>query len=233
MLTGLATLLFFGFAGGLLFERLKLPGLIGMLLAGMIIGPYGFDLLGEDLMAISHDLRMIALIIILLRAGFGLNRRHLQKVGVKVLPLSILPNIFEGFAVVLLAMWLLDFTFLQAGVLGFIIAAVSPAVVVPAMLTLMNKGIGMNKKIPVMILSAASLDDVFAITFFSTFLGLYLGTQTNLGLQLLNIPLAIAIGVALGVLLGVLLVWFFKKMHMRDSRKVVLIMAIAMFMVIV
>ncbi len=233
MLTGLAILLFVGFVGGFLFEQLRLPGLIGMLVAGIIIGPYGLDLLGDDLMAISYDLRMIALIIILLRAGFGLNRKHLQKVGVKVLPLSILPNVLEGFAVTLMAMWLLDFTFLQGGVLGFIVAAVSPAVVVPAMLKLMDKGIGMNKKIPVMILSAASLDDVFAITFFSTFLGLYLGTQTNLGLQLLNIPLAIAIGIALGVVLGLGLVYFFKKVSIRDSRKVVLILSLAMFMVVV
>jgi len=227
----LAILFFFGFLGGLLFEWLRLPGLIGMLLVGILLGPHGFDLFSDALMGISYDLRLIALVVILLRAGLGLNKRQLQAVGKTAVFLAIIPNLLEGFTVALLAMWLLGFTFLEAGILGFIIAAVSPAVVVPAMIRFMDKRLGMNKKVPVLILSSASLDDVFAITFFSAFLGVYLGTHENIGLQLLNIPLAIAIGVLLGIALGFILVWFFNKVHMRDSKKVVLILAVSFFMV--
>ncbi len=230
MLLSMAVLLFFGLIGSLVFQKMKLPGLLGMLLMGIVIGPYGLDWLHNDLMNVSADLRMIALIIILLRAGLGLNRRKIQAVGPTALYMSFIPGILEATAIAFMAMWLLGFSFVQGGILGFIIAAVSPAVVVPSMLMLMDKRIGTNKNIPTMILSAASLDDVFAITFFSTFLGLYFGTG-NLGFQVMSIPLAIFLGVMLGILAGLFLVWLFNKIHLRDSKKVVLILSLAFFLV--
>jgi len=226
-----ASVLFFGFLGGFLFEKMKLPPLIGMLLAGIVIGPSGFDLLSDALLEVAHDLRVVALIIILLRAGLGLDRSRLGETGKRSLPLAIIPNLLEGLSLAVLAMWFFEFTFVQGAILGFIVAAVSPAVVVPAMLNLMDRKIGMKRKLPVVVLTAASLDDVFAIALFSSFLGLYLGTQSSFGLQLFNVPLAIFLGVLLGLLVGLVLLVFFRRFRIRDSRKVVLLLAVSMFLV--
>ncbi len=229
MIFSVAMLLLFGLMGNQLFKLLKLPGLIGMLLVGVLIGPYALDLLDENLLAISEDLRMMALIIILLKAGLNLNTEKLKSIGPNASLMAVLPVLSEGLAIAALSIWLLDFTFVQGGVLGFVIAAVSPAVVVPAMVKLMKKGTGMNKSIPVMILSAASLDDVFAITLFSMFTGIYIGTQTNIVLQLLGIPLAIGLGIALGLLIGIIVVKVFERFHLRDSKKIVLVLALSLF----
>ncbi len=231
MMLSLAYLIIFGMLGNVLFKTFKLPGLIGMLLAGMVIGPQGLNLLDGTMLAISEDLRKIALIIILLRAGLGLNRRVLMRIGKKATALSIIPVLFEGFFVLLLMMWLFDFHFVQAGMAGFILAAVSPAVIVPAMLKLMKNKVGVKKNIPTLVLSAASVDDVIAITLFSTFLSIYFSQTVNVLGHILGIPISIGLGILLGVLIGVVLVYLFNRYHMRDSNKVVLLIAIGIFMV--
>jgi len=233
MALSLALIIMLGLLFNRAFEKLKLPGLLGLLILGVILGPYGLDwlfkdfLLTEDVIRLSSDFRKIALIVILLRAGFGIKKETLEKVGVPALKLSCIPGVMEGFAVIGLAMYFLKFSFVEAGMLGFIIAAVSPAVVVPSMLKLVESGKGASKGIPTMILAGASIDDVIAITIFSSFLGMYGGSQVNLGRQLLNIPISIILGGLIGVGLGFALVWFFKKIHLRDTKKVLIILSIA------
>ncbi len=233
MALSLAVIMVLGLAFNKLFEKMKLPGLLGMLILGVILGPYGLDwlfkdfLMTEDVIRLSSDFRKIALIVILLRAGFGIKKETLEKVGVPALKLSCIPGVMEGFAVLGLGMLLLDLSFVEAGMLGFIIAAVSPAVVVPSMLNLVERGKGAAKGIPTMILAGASIDDVIAITVFSSFLGMYGGGKVNLGRQLLNIPISIILGGLIGVAIGFVLVWFFKKYHLRDTKKVLIILSIA------
>lgn len=231
MALSLAIIILGGLAASLLFEKMKLPGLLGMLLLGILIGPYCFDLLGSEMLANSDDFRKIALIIILLRAGLGLKRAELQKVGGTALKLSCIPGIIEGFTIAFLSMGFLGFSFYQGGILGFIIAAVSPAVVVPLMLYFNEHKIGTNKNIPTLVLAGASIDDVFAIIIYSTFLGLYSGSQVNIGIQLLNIPLSVILGLIAGALIGILLVVLFNRYHIRDSKKVLLILAVAILLI--
>ncbi len=227
----IAIIMFFGMLGNLLFIKLKLPGLLGMLIAGVIIGPYSLNLIDDSVLSISADLRNIALIIILLRAGFGLNRKELKKIGKTAIKMSFIPGIMEGLSIALVSIWLLNLDFIRGGMLGFIIAAVSPAVVVPLMLRFIEEKKGMRKGIPVLILSAASIDDVFAITIFTSFMGFYANKNFNIAYQLLNIPLSIILGVILGLVIGTVLLWLFNKFHIRDSKKVILILTLAIFMV--
>ncbi|MGE4284433.1 MAG: cation:proton antiporter [Clostridia bacterium] len=230
MATSLALIMLLGLLLNTLFTKLKMPGLLGMLILGVVIGPYGFNLLDAELLKVSGDFRKIALIIILLRAGFGISRDTLNKVGSTALKLSCIPGLLEGFTIAFVSIKLLGFTFIQGGILGFIIAAVSPAVVVPQMLDFTEKGIGTNKGIPTLILAGASIDDVFAITIFTTFLGLYSGSHVNIGIQLLNIPISIILGIVSGLLLGLLMVHLFKIYHIRDTKKVLLILGSAILL---
>lgn len=230
MAMSIAIIILFGLMGGFLFTKIKLPGLLGMLLVGVLIGPYGLNWLSAEMLAVSGDFRKIALIIILLRAGLGIRKSELQKVGKTALWLSFVPGVFEGLTVALVSMKLLGFDFVRGGMLGFILAAVSPAVVVPLMLRFIEERRGMKKGIPVLVLSAASIDDVFAITFFTVFAGFYANEHFHITRQLLNIPLSILLGVLLGLGLGMLLVWLFKKIHIRDSKKAILVLAVAILM---
>ena len=230
MAASLAVILLLGLPAKRMFERLKLPGLLGMLILGVLIGPHGMDLLQESMLQISSDLRSIALIIILLRAGLGLKKEDLKSVGITALKMSCIPGLIEGLLIALASMFFLDFSFIQGGILGFIIAAVSPAVVVPSMLNLMENNIGTKKGVPTLILAGASIDDVFAITVFSAFLGLYSGSNMNIGIQLLNIPISIFMGVMAGVILGIVLIQIFKRYNIRDIRKVLLILGVAILL---
>lgn len=230
MAKSLAAILLLGLPANKLFEKFKLPGLLGMLILGVIIGPYGLNLLQADMINISGDLRKIALIIILLRAGLGINKADLEKVGDSALKMSCLPGLIEGFFIAFASTKFLDFSFVQGGMLGFIIAAVSPAVVVPSMLNLIENNIGTNKGIPTLILAGASIDDVFAITIFSAFLGLYSGAHVNIGVQLLNIPLSILLGIGSGIVIGITMVKIFSKYHIRDTKKVLLILGVSILL---
>lgn len=230
MAISLAVILLLGLPAKRMFEKLKLPGLLGMLILGVIIGPHGLNLLQENMLQISSDLRSIALIIILLRAGLGLNKDDLKSVGIPALKMSCIPGLIEGLFIAWASVYFLGFTFAQGGILGFIIAAVSPAVVVPSMLKLMENKIGTKKGVPTLILAGASVDDVFAITLFSAFLGLYSGFGMNIGIQLLNIPISILLGILAGVILGFVLIRIFKRYHIRDTKKVLLILGISILL---
>lgn len=227
MITSLAIMLLLGLMANMFFTRIKLPGLLGMLILGVLIGPYVLNWLDEDTLRISANLRKIALIIILLRAGLGISREDLKRVGSSAIKMSFIPGLIEGFTVAFISIYLLGFSFIEGGILGFIIAAVSPAVVVPQMLEYLEKGVGTNKGIPTLILAGASVDDVFAITIFTTFLGFYSGSQANIGIKLLNIPVSIVLGIGLGAIIGFILVYLFKKYHIRDTRKVLTILGAA------
>lgn len=227
MAFSLALILVLAFLINEIFIKIKLPGLLGMILLGILMGPYGFNKIDSNLLAISGDLRLIALIVILLRAGLGIKKNELNAVKKEVLKISCIPGLFEGFTIALCSMYLLDFSFIEGGILGFIIAAVSPAVIVPKMLEFQERKIGTDKKIPTIILAGASVDDVFAITIFSSFLGLYGGKSVNLIANILNIPLSIVLGIGIGAIIGFILIKFFKNYSIRDTKKAILILSIA------
>lgn len=230
MATSLGIIILLGLLANTLFSKIKLPGLLGMLILGVLLGPYGFNLLQEDIMKVSADFRKIALIIILLRAGIGIRREDLKRVGSTAIKMSCIPGIIEGIIIAFACTKLLGFSFIQGGILGFIIAAVSPAVVVPQMLNFMEKGLGMDKGIPTLILAGASIDDVFAITIFSTFLGLYSGSHVNIGVKLLGIPISIFLGITAGAAIGYIMIWAFKRYHIRDTKKVLFILGAAILL---
>jgi NhaP-type Na+/H+ or K+/H+ antiporter len=227
----IAYIIVFGFIGNTLFKWFKLPGLLGMILAGILIGPFGLDLLEDSLMIIAADIRTIALIIILLRAGLGLYRTTLKKIGKRSALLSTIPGLLEGSSVIIMAMIMLDMPFVEAGMLGFIMAAVSPAVIVPSMLLLMKQKIGEKKHIPALVLSASSIDDVIAITIFSSFLSVYVSSEMNVFYQVISVPISIILGILLGIGVGFLLMVLFNKYHIRDSQKIILLIAVSILMV--
>lgn len=231
MLLSLSIIIIFGSLFYVIFEKVRLPGLLGMLILGIITGPYGLNVLNPMLLSISAELRMIALIIILLRAGLGIKKDTLIKVGRPALLLSFLPGIMEGATILVVSSLVLGLDFVDAGMLGFIIAAVSPAVVVPSMLKLMNEGKGEEKGITTLILAGASIDDVVAITIFTSFLGLYGGKQFMILTQVTNILVAIFLGIMIGVLSGYALIWLFKKVRMRDTKKVLFLLAAGFLLV--
>lgn len=230
MAMSLAIIIILGLLSNKLFEKLKLPGLLGMLILGVLLGPYVTNIISADILRISPDLRKIALIIILLRAGLGIKKDTLNKVGIPALKMSCIPGIFEGLSIMFVASYILGITRIEAGMLGFIIAAVSPAVVVPPMLNFMSRGKGEKKGIPTIILAGASIDDVFAITIFSTFLGLYGGKSINIAKKVLDIPISIFIGVAIGSVVGIVLTIVFKKYHIRDTKKTLILIASAIIL---
>lgn len=230
MALSLAVIIIFGMAVNFLFTKMKLPGLLGMLLVGVIIGPYCLNWIDKSIINISSDIRKIALMIILLRAGLGIKVKEIAKVGKTALFMSFIPGLFEGLAVSVASIWLLKLDFIRGGMLGFILAAVLPAVFVPLMLKFIEEKKELDKGIPILILSAASIDDVVAITGFTTFLGFYINGNINIGLQFLNIPISIFLGIVLGLVIGTILIWLFNKLHIRDTKKVILILAVAIFM---
>lgn len=215
MLISLAMLLLFGFISMKLVNLVRLPGLIGLLFVGVLFGPYVLGLLDADLLLISQELRLFALMIILLRAGLGLKRSQLKVIGFPALRLGMIPCLVEGFTVAISAYFLIGFSFVEAGLLGFVLAAVSPAVVVPSMLELEALGYGTDKEIPTLLLAGASLDDVFAITLFSFFLSLATGTKQNILIVIAKIPYSIIGGIVSGAVLALLLIVIFKRWHLK------------------
>lgn len=213
---------------GYICQKLKLPSIIGMLLTGIILGPYVLNLLDPNILAISGDLRKIALIIILTRAGLGLDLSVLRKLGRPAILMCFLPATFELLAVLLLAPTLLDLSPLESLILGSVLAAVSPAVVVPRMVKLMDEG---YKGIPDLILAGASVDDVYVIVLFSTFIGMAQGQGANI-MSFINIPISIFLGILIGLLLGYVLAFFFKNIHIRDTSKVLIILSISLLLVV-
>ena len=231
MLLSLSLILILGMFMGWICRKMKLPALLGMLITGIILGPYGLNLLDGSILGISAELRKIALIIILTRAGLGLDLSGLKKIGRPAVLMCFVPASFELIGMILLAPKLMGLTVLEAAIMGAVLAAVSPAVVVPRMVKLMDEGYGVNEGIPQLILAGASVDDVYVIVLFSTFVGMMQGEGASI-LKFVNIPISIFLGIAIGLLIGVLLAYFFKKMHIRDTSKVLIILSISFLLVV-
>ncbi len=232
MLLSISLILILGMFMGWICQKIKLPALLGMLIIGIILGPYGLNLLDGSILGISAELRKIALIIILTRAGLGLDLSGLKKIGRPAVLMCFVPASFELLGMILLAPKLMGASVLESAVMGAVLAAVSPAVVVPRMVKLMDEGYGVKEGIPQLILAGASVDDVYVIVLFSTFVGMMQGEGASI-LKFVNIPVSIFLGIAIGLLLGVLLAYFFKKVHIRDTSKVLIILSISFLLVVI
>ncbi|HFQ7768723.1 TPA: cation:proton antiporter [Clostridioides difficile] len=230
MLTSLALIFLLGMASGGIFKRIKLPSLLGMLLTGIILGPYVLNLIDNSILDISSDLRKIALIIILTRAGLSLDINDLKKVGRPAVLMCFIPATFEIIGMIVLAPKLLGVSILEAAVMGAVVGAVSPAIIVPKMLKLMEEGYGTEKSIPQMLLAGTSIDDIFVIVMFTVFTGLAQGNSIS-AISFLQIPVSIILGVIAGAVIGLCLAVFFKKVNMRDSAKGVLLLSISFLMI--
>lgn len=226
MLTSLAFIFLLGLLLGSIFERIKLPSLLGMLFTGMILGPHVLNLLAPSLLSISTDLRQLALVIVLTRAGLSLDIEDLKKVGRPAILMCFVPACFEIAGITLIAPYLLGITTLEAAIMGSVLAAVSPAVIVPRMIRFMEEGYGTKKGIPQLILAGSSVDDVFVIILFTSFTSL--ANEGNFDvLNFIQIPISILTGIVLGSTMGIILIQFFKKLHMRDSVKIIIILSIS------
>lgn len=226
MLTSIAIILLLGLLVGWFFSKIKLPSLLGMILVGIVLGPHCVNAVDESILAISGDLRQIALVIILTRAGLSLKITDLKKVGRPAILMCFVPACVEMLGTIIFAPIFLEVSVLDAAIIGSVIAAVSPAVIVPRMIRLIEEGYGKEKSIPQLILAGASVDDVFVIVVF-TALTTLASTGEISATSFLQIPVSIVLGILLGALVGVVLVWFFKKNHMRDSVKVLIILSIS------
>ena len=232
MLLSISLILILGMSMGWICQKIKLPSLLGMLVTGVVLGPYVLNLLDESILAISPELRKIALIIILTRAGLGLDLSGLKKIGRPAVLMCFVPASFEILGMILFAPKLMGITLLEAAVMGAVLAAVSPAVVVPRMVKLMEEGYGVKEGIPQLILAGASVDDVYVIVLFSTFVGMMQGEGASI-IRFINIPVSIFLGIAIGLIIGVMLAYFFKKVHIRDTSKVLIILSISLLLVVI
>ena len=231
MLLSVALILLCGMGMSWICKKLKLPGLLGMLLTGIVLGPYVLNLLDENLLNISSELRKMALIIILMRAGLGLDISGLKKIGRPAVMMCFVPASFELLGMLVLAPRLLGLSVLEAAILGSVLAAVSPAVVVPRMVRLMEEGYGTEKGIPQLILAGASVDDVYVIVLFTTFSGIMQGKSVSV-MSFLNIPISIILGMIIGLLAGWLLARYFEKVHIRDTVKVLILLSISFLLAV-
>lgn len=228
MLNSLALIFLAGLSLAAICQRIKLPRIIGMLMTGIILGPFVLNLFDPSILGISSELRQMALVIILIKAGLSLNISDLKKVGRPAILMSFLPAVFEILAFVFLAPAILKVTRIEASIMGAVLGAVSPAVVVPRMVQLMEEKYGTNKSIPQMILAGASLDDVFVIVLFTTFIGMAQGERASV-MDFINIPVSIISGILIGAAAGFFLAWFFEtnyshKNFVRNSMKVIIVL---------
>uniref|UniRef100_UPI00402964D4 cation:proton antiporter n=1 Tax=Eshraghiella crossota TaxID=45851 RepID=UPI00402964D4 len=230
MLLSIALILLVGMSASWICKKIKLPGLLGMLATGIVLGPYVLNLIDSSILNISSELRKIALIIILTRAGLGLDITGLKKIGRPAILMCFLPASFELLGIILIAPKALGMSVLEAAIMGAVLAAVSPAVVVPRMVKLMDNGYGTAKGIPQLILAGASVDDVYVIVLFSTFTGMMQGKGASI-INFVNIPVSIILGMGIGILAGYLLAMYFEKIHIRDTVKVLLILSISFILV--
>lgn len=224
MLTSIALILLLGLLLGSIFNKCKLPSLVGMILVGILLGPHALNLIDGSILHISGDLRQIALVIILTRAGLSLNLADLKRAGRPAILMCFVPACIEIAGTVLLAPLLLGVSCLEAAIMGSVMAAVSPAVIVPRMIRLMEEGYGQGHSIPQLLLAGASVDDVLVIVMFTAFTSLA-ATGALSPVSFLQIPVSIVLGILAGMLVGGLLVWFFKHFHMRDSVKLLIILS--------
>lgn len=230
MLFSLALMIICGLILSGTMQKLKLPGLVGMLLTGIILGPYVLNLIAPSLLNISADLRELALIVILTRAGLALDISDLKKVGRPAILMCFLPATFEIIAVTIFAPMFFHITYLEAAILGTVLGAVSPAIIVPKMLKLMENDYGKSKSIPQLIMAGASADDVFVIVLFASFMGMYSGGSFDI-ISIIKVPIAIILGLLVGIVLGLLLVKLFKKIHIRDTIKILIVLSVSFLVV--
>ncbi len=226
MLYSIALLFICGILLATLFNRMRLPSLVGMLIAGMILGPSLLNLLNGDLLNVSSDLRRVALVIILLRAGLAINLSDLRKVGRPAILMSFVPATFEMVAVIIFAPILLGVSYIDAAIMGAVLGAVSPAVIVPKMLDMMQKGEGTKKGIPQMIMAGSSFDDLYLITFFSVFLSLSTGDEVTV-MSFARLPISIITGIVIGAVIGFMLHLFYKRFEARTTIKLLTILSIS------
>lgn len=231
MAVGIAEIIILGLLADWAFKRLRVPGLVGMLLVGVVLGPYVLGWLDPDLLTVGADLRLIALIVILLRVGFELSRKTLHRVGGRVLLLSFIPATCEGLMITVAGPCLLGLTWLESAMLGSVLAAVSPAVVVPQMIRFIAARKGAAKDIPSMVMAAASVDDIYVIVVHSVVVGLYVGQQGNVAWQLAGIPLSLLLGAAVGLLVGAVLYRFFDRCNPRATKRVLVVVALSILLV--
>lgn len=232
MLLSISLILIVGMSMGWICQKCKLPSLLGMLITGAVLGPYVLNIIDSSILGISAELRKIALIIILTRAGLGLDLSGLKKIGRPAVLMCFVPASFELVGMILLAPKLMGLSILEAAVMGAVLAAVSPAVVVPRMVKLMDEGYGVKEGIPQLILAGASVDDVYVIVLFSTFVGMMQGEGISI-ISFVNIPISILLGMVIGLIIGFLLADYFKKVHIRDTSKVLIILSISLLLVVI
>ncbi|MBQ3932903.1 MAG: cation:proton antiporter [Lachnospiraceae bacterium] len=231
MLLSVALILTLGMFLGWICKKIKLPSLIGMIATGIILGPYVLDVIDVSILNISPELRKIALIIILTRAGLGLDVSGLKKIGRSAFLMCFVPASFELVGILILGPGLLGLTLLESAIMGAVLAAVSPAVVVPRMVKLMDEKYGTKEGIPQLILAGASVDDVYVIVLFTTFTGMMKGEGVSV-INFINIPVSILLGIGIGYGMGFLLAKYFEKIHIRDTVKVSIILSISFFLVV-
>lgn len=230
MLKSIALIMLIGMSAGWVCRKVKLPGLIGMLFTGIILGPYVLNMLDSSILLVSADIRKIALVIILTRAGLTLNLEDLKKVGRPAFLMCFVPATFEMIGMIILAQRLLDVSLIESAVIGAVVAAVSPAVVVPEMIKLMEEGYGTKQGIPQLILAGASVDDVYVIVMFTAFTSLAQGSNVSV-MSFVNIPVSIIFGIIIGIIIGKALAVVWKKVHIRDTVKAAIFLSVALLLV--
>lgn len=230
MLKSIALIMLIGMSAGWVCRKVKLPGLIGMLFTGIILGPYVLNMLDSSILLVSADIRKIALVIILTRAGLTLNLEDLKKVGRPAFLMCFVPATFEMLGMIILAPRLLSVSLIEAAVIGAVVAAVSPAVVVPKMIKLMEDGYGTKQGIPQLILAGASVDDVYVIVMFTAFTSLAQGGNVSV-MSFVNIPVSIMFGIIIGIIIGKALAVVWKKVHIRDTVKAAIFLSVALLLV--
>ena len=230
MLLSLALIIIIGFSLSGILNRLKIPGLLGMIFTGIILGPSFLNLISSDILDISPQLRQIALIVILTRAGLSIDLADLKKVGRPAILMCFIPATLEIAAITVLAPPLLNVSYLDGAIMGCVVAAVSPAVIVPRMIRLMENGYGKDQSIPQLIMAGASVDDIYVIVLFTSFMKMAQGSSFDAA-SLINVPISIVSGLALGAVAGYVLVQVFKTIHTRDTIKVLVILSFAFIFV--
>ena len=230
MLISIAMILLMGMFMGWICKKIHLPSLTGMIFTGIILGPYFLNMIDSSLLNISSELRKIALIIILTRAGLSLDLNDLKRVGRPAILMCFVPACFEIMGMIILAPKLLGISILDAAIMGTVVGAVSPAVIVPKMLKLMEEGYSVRHSIPQLILAGAAVDDVFVIVMFTAFTGLAQGNDVSIR-SFVNIPVSILLGIVTGAFIGILLAYYFKKVHIRDTSKVIIILCLSFILV--
>ena len=230
MLKSIALIMLIGMSAGWICRKVKLPGLIGMLFTGIILGPYVLNMLDSSILLVSADIRKIALVIILTRAGLTLNLEDLKKVGRPAFLMCFVPATFEMIGMIILAPRLLSVSLIEAAVIGAVVAAVSPAVVVPKMIKLMEDGYGTKQGIPQLILAGASVDDVYVIVMFTAFTSLAQGGNVSV-MSFVNIPVSIMFGIIIGIIIGKALAVVWKKLHIKDTVKAAIFLSVALLLV--